>query len=984
MQKIPGYMVPSALVFLDSLPLTPNGKVDRNALPTPDQSRLDPEETFAAPRTATEELLVGIWAEVLKLDKVGIHDNFFDLGGHSLLVTQVVSRVRQGFQMELPLRSLFENPTVARLAESIGSLREGEARIRALPIITEPIDPEYPLSFMQERFWFLDQLEPNNLAYKVSHGFRLSGSLNIKALEQALSEIVRRHETLRTTIQRTNGNLVQRISDQWSLQLCIIDLSHETNIDLDLEVQRLFDNEHRRPFDLSSDLLLRATLVRLSTADHALIIGSHHVAWDHWCNELFLRELSILYQSFAKGKHSPLSEILTQYKHYALWQRNIFQGAELENHLAYWKKQLVDASPGLNLPTDHPRKPLHNRPGARHSLVISKDLESALRSLSRKANVTFFMTLLAAFQTLLHRITGEDDVVVGTPVAGRDRAETEGLIGLFLNSLALRTNLSGNPTFLELLTRVREVALGAYDHQELPFEKLVEELQPDRDLTRTPIFQVFINMYNFNEVSLELDRLTVKPLKRPAGPTPQLDLEFYIRQHDDGVHLIFVYDSDLFESATIARLLAHFQVLLKGIVANPSEQVGTLPLLTEAERRQLLVEWNETKRDYPRDKCVHQLFEEQARRTPEAVAVVFENQQLTYEQLNGRANQLAHRLQALGVGPGTLVGICVERSLQMVVGLLAVLKAGGAYVPLDPAYPKERLAFMLDDTVAVLLTQHRLLDLLPDHKVRVVCLDTDWEIIDRESSSNPVSNVTSDNLAYVIFTSGSTGKPKGVEISHRAVVNFLHSMREEPGLTEHDTLLSVTTLSFDIAVLEIFLPLMVGARVVVISRETASDGLLLAGKLAQCGATAMQATPATWRLLLEAGWQGSKHLTMLCGGEAVPRELAASLMVKGSSFWNLYGPTETTIWSALCRVDSKDSRISIGHPIANTQIYILDAHLQPVPIGVPGDLYIGGDGLARGYLNRPDLTKERFIPNPFSDEPGARLYKTGDLSSLLS
>ncbi len=982
-QKIPGYMVPSALVFLDSLPLTRNGKVDRNALPIPDQNRPELEENLATPSTATEELLAGIWAEVLELDKVGIHDNFFDLGGHSLLVTQVVSRVRQAFQEELPLRSLFENPTVARLAELIGSLREGEARIRTLPIIVEPMDQEYPLSFSQERFWFLSQLEPNNLAYKVTQGFRLSGPVDIEALEQALSEIVRRHEPLRTTFQSSNGSLVQRISDVGSIQLSIIDLMQETSIDLELEVQRLFENEHRRSFDLSCDLLLRATLVRLGRAEYVLIIDSHHVAWDHWCIELFFRELSVLYQAFAAGKSSPLPELAIQYKHYALWQRNIFQGAELEKHLAYWKEQLINASPSLNLPTDHPRKPLHNRPGARHTLVISKDLEGALRSLSRKASVTFFMTLLAAFQTLLHRITGEDDIVVGTPVAGRDRSETEGLIGLFLNSLALRTNLSGNPTFLELLTRVREVALGAYGHQELPFEKLVEELQPQRDLSKTPIFQVFINMYNFKEAGLELDGLTVRPLKRPDEAAPQFDLEFYIRQHDDGIHLIFVYDSDLFESTTIARLLGYFQTLLESIVVTPEQRISELPLLTESEKHQLLVEWNDTHTDYPKDKCIHELFETQVEKTPDTIALVFEDQQLTYRELNTRANQLAHCLQALGVGPGTLVGICVERSLQMVVGLLAVLKAGGAYVPLDPAYPKERLAFMLDGTVAVLLTQHRLLDLLPDHKARVVCLDTDWELIERGSHSQPVSDVTSDDLAYVIFTSGSTGKPKGVEISHRAVVNLLHSMAEEPGLTEQDTLLSVTTLSFDIAALEIFLPITVGARVVIISREIASDGSLLAAKLAQYGATAMQATPATWRLLLEAGWQGGKQLTMLCGGEALPLELAAPLMVKGTSLWNLYGPTETTIWSTLCRVDSKERRIAIGHPIANTQIYILDSHLQPVPIGVPGDLYIGGDGLARGYLNRPDLTKERFIANPFSDEPGARLYKTGDLARYL-
>ena len=712
------------------------------------------------------------------------------------------------------------------------------------------------------------------------------------------------------------------------------------------------------------------------------MVTVHHIVFDGWSLGIFFRELSALYEAFCTVSPALLPDLLIQYADFARWQRNRLQGEIVDQQLAYWKQQLGGGS-SLQLPTDRPRPIVQSYRGARRFLTVPGSLTAAIKTLSEQEGATLFMTLLAAFQSLLYRYSGQDDISVGSPIANRNQVETEGLIGLFINTLVLRTSLSGNPTFLQLLNRVRETALGACMHQELPFERLVEELQPERHLNQSPLFQVMFVLQNTPVELPNLRDLIVCRLGLDRG-TALYELTLELRESQNGLDGFIEYNSDLFDSDSIERMVGHFQMLLEGIAANPNQRISDLPILTEAERRRLLVAWNATERVYPSDKCIHELFEAAAKRTPQAIAIVFEDQQLTYRELDHHANQLAHRLQELGVGPGTRVGICVDRSLQMVVGLLAVLKAGGAYVPLDPAYPKERLAFMLDDAVSVLLTQRGLLDLLPDHKARVVCLDSDWELIERESRSKPVSDVTSDNLAYVIFTSGSTGKPKGVEISHRAVVNFLHSMRDEPGLTGQDTLLSVTTLSFDIAALEIFLPLIVGARVVIVSRATTSDGALLAGKIAQCGATAMQATPATWRLLLEAGWQGSKQLTMLCGGDALPRELAAQLMVKGSALWNLYGPTETTVWSTLCRVAAQEPRVSIGRPIANTQIYILDSHLQPVPIGVSGDLYIGGDGLARGYSNRPDLTKERFVANPFSDKPDARMYKTGDLARYFA
>jgi len=544
--------------------------------------------------------------------------------------------------------------------------------------------------------------------------------------------------------------------------------------------------------------------------------------------------------------------------------------------------------------------------------------------------------------------------------------------------------MSENPTFQELLGRVREVTLGAYAHQDLPFEQLVEALQPERNLSHQPLFQVMFVLQNAPMSALELPSLTLSSLEMESS-TAKFDLTLSMEDTEQGLVGSLEYNTDLFDAGTISRMLKHFQTLLEGIVANPEQRLSDLSLLTQQERQQLLVEWNDTQADYPKDVCIHQLFEAQAEQTPEAVAVVFEDEQLTYGELNRRANQVAHHLRSLDVCPDSLVGICIERSLEMVVGLLGILKAGGAYVPLDPAYPSERLAFMLEDSQApVLLTQQGVVALLPKSGTHVVYLDADWEAIARSSQDNPASNVTGNNLAYAIYTSGSTGKPKGVQILHGAVVNFLTSMRRCPGLTDQDTLLSVTTLSFDIAALEIFLPLSVGARLVMVSRSVATDGTQLLERLNYCGATVMQATPATWRLLLAAGWSGSHQMKILCGGEALSRELANQLLEKGASLWNLYGPTEATIWSTIYQVDNTDGAVSIGRPITNTQIYLLDEHLQPVPVGVPGELYIGGAGLARGYLNRPELTAQKFIANPLSQEPNARLYKTGDLARYQS
>ncbi|OLE50111.1 MAG: hypothetical protein AUI36_19705 [Cyanobacteria bacterium 13_1_40CM_2_61_4] len=801
------------------------------------------------------------------------------------------------------------------------------------------------------------------------------GSLDVPAFERSFNEIIRRHEAWRTTFTTVDRRPVQVVNPAPTLRLPVVDLRGLPEAEREPEALRLASEDARQPFDLGRGPLLRANLIRLRDDEHRFVLTLHHIIFDGVSiYRVFLPELAALYEAFSTGKPSPLPEPTSQYADYAHWQREGLQGEALSELMTYWKKQLAGNLPVLELPTDRPRPAVQSFRGAMEPLVLSKTLTDALKALSQREGVTLYMTLLAAFKALLYRYSGQEDILIGSVTSGRNHPELENLMGFFLSTVVLRTNLAGNPTFRELLGRVRDVTLEALSHDEVPFEDLVKELQPQRDPSHNPLFQVLFSL----EAPLAPHdsgwALTQFDVDTGAA---KYDLYLQLDDRLEGVIGRFIYNTDLFDASTIVRMRGHWQTLLQAIVADAAQHLEALTLLTDAERRQLL-EWNDTKRPYPHS-CVHELFEAQVERTPDAVAVVFEDRQLTFRELNRRANQVAHHLRSLGVGPEALVGICVERSLGTVEGLLGVLKAGGAYVPLDPEYPKERLAFMVRDSgLTVLLTQEHLRAKLSEFQTRLVCLDAHRGAIAQQSSENCRSGVEPGNLAYVIYTSGSTGRPKGVEIAHRSLVNFLAAMQPEPGLTAKDTLLAVTTTSFDIAALELHLPLTVGARVVLVTRDTARDGTRLREKLATSGATLMQATPATWRLLLDAGWQGSKDLKILCGGEALPRELANELVRRSQSVWNMYGPTETTIWSTLYRVGSADGPVFIGRPIANTEIYVLDNQLQPVPMGVAGELYIGGDGLARGYLDRPELTAEKFIPNSVSKEPGARLYKTGD------
>jgi len=984
--KLPDYMAPSAFVFLNELPRNPNGKIDRKRLPAPEAGGLEGSEAFVAPQTAVEKQLAEIWAKVLGVGKVGRYDNFFELGGHSLLAMQVSSRVLEAFQIELPVRRVFDAPALAELAAVIEQRQQARTAQdeKKLPEINRRTTNEaLPLSFAQQRLWFLDRFEPGAVIYNIPLVIRVLGKLDIAAVEWSLNEIVRRHEALRTTFGAVAGQPIQLITNDWCVPLEIVSLQELPPSQREAEARRLATQETKRPFDLEKGPLLRTTLLRLDATDNVLILVVHHIVFDGWSLEMFMRELKALYETHIAGMPSPLPELAIQYADFAIWQRQWLQGEALALQLNYWKQQLADISPVLELPTDRPRPAIQSFRGAAKTFLFSKKFSESLLHLSQREGATLFMTLLAAFNTLLHRYSGQHDIAVGTPVANRNHPEIESLIGFFVNTLVLRTDLSDNPSFRELLARVRQVTLSAYEHQELPFEKLVEELQLPRDLSRSPLIQAMFSLQNVPAQSVAVSGLKFNRLQIEHA-TAMFDLSLFFWKKEDGLIGVLEYNTDLFDAKTIERMVGHYQTLLKSIVANPQQRLHDLPLLRAEERRQLLVDWNATHKDYARELCWHELFAAQAARTPEAVAVVFEHEQLTYGELNARANQLAHYLsEHCGVGPEVLVGLCLERSVEMLVGLLGILKAGGAYVPLDPAYPAERIAYVLADAnVPVLLTQQVASGKWQAaiRNCRVIALDTDWKTIAKTSAENFKGRVLPDNLAYAIYTSGSTGRPKGVGISHRALVNFLDSMRTTPGLHAEDTLLAVTTLSFDIAGLELYLPLLAGGRVVLASRETASDGKQLMAALEDGNITVMQATPATWRLLLESGWAGKRDLKILCGGEALPRDLANQLLDRSAALWNMYGPTETTIWSTLHRVETREGALSIGGPIANTQIYLLDRHLQIVPVGVHGELCIGGEGLARGYLNRPELTAEKFIPAA----EGGRIYKTGDVARYLA
>jgi len=971
--RLPLQMIPSAFVVLESLPLAPSGKVDRRSLPVPEFTQLQNETTLVAPTTPVQEILVGIWAEVLGLEKIGIHNNFFELGGHSLLATRVISKVRQVFEVELPLRRLFEQPTVGGLATLIEQAIAVGIGLDSPPIERTSRDKQLVLSFAQQRLWFLTQLQPDSPFNNLSAAFRLQGQLNYQALQESLNEIVRRHEVLRTNFKTIAGKPVQIVSSETKLLLPIVDLS-ELSADLQqIQSEQLAQIEAQQPFNLQTDLTIRAKLLKLGEQEHIVLLTLHHIASDGWSIGVFGRELSVLYQAYCERKPSPLPELPIQYADFAAWQRQWLVGTTLASQLAYWRKHLDGAPTLIELPTDYPRPAIQSFRGADYTFEISQEQSAALKTLSQQQGCTLFMTLLAAFKTLLYRYTGSEDIVVGSPIANRNRDQIEGLIGFFVNTLVLRTQFAGNLSFEELLNRVREVAIGAYSYQDLPFDVLVEELQPQRSLSYTPLFQVMFVLQNAPMSDIELSGLNLNLIESDSG-TAKFDLTMFVEDTDAGLVATFEYNTDLFEAATIQRMAGHLQTLLSGIVADPQQQLWELPLLTEAEKAQL-AKWNDTQIEYP-PHCIHQLFEAQVERTPDAIAVVCADRQLTYKELNWRANQLAYYLQKLGVSTETIVGICVEPSLDAIVGLLGILKAGGAYLPLDPAYPVQRLAFMVSDArLSLVISQRSLANSF--EQIPVVCLDTDWDRIAQQSQENPVCNTTPDNLAYVIYTSGSTGKPKGVLGLHRGAINRFQWMWQTYPFTGGEVCCQKTSLNFVDSVWETFGALLQGVKTVIVGDRIVKNPQQFIETLANHHVTRLVLVPSLLRVLLNSDLQAKlpKLKLWITSGEALSTDLLQHFRQKKMPdciLLNLYGSSEVSADVTCYRVSSQDETIAIGRPIANTQIHLLDRNLQPVPVGVTGELYISGKGLARGYLHQPELTAERFINN--------RLYKTGDLA----
>ena len=965
--RLPEHMVPRAWRVMDALPLTPSGKVDRRALPEPDAAPAD--EARVEPRTPAEQMVAGAWEAVLRV-RPGAHDNFFALGGHSLAATQVVARIRRAFGAELPLRALFEAPTVAGLAARAADARRG-THLHLPPLLPAARGGEIPLSFAQQRFWFVERLGAAGAAYHIPLLLTLRGALDVDALRAALVGLVARHEALRTTFEVRGAEPVQVVAPSLDIDLPFHDLTAFSG-DAEAEAERMSREEWVAPFDLERGPLIRARLLRLSADEHRLLLSFHHIVCDAWSLTVAFRELGELYAAAREGRPVNLPALPVQYPDYAVWQRERLDGDALARELEFWRERLAGAAV-VQLPTDRPRPPVQSFRGAMVPFRLGARTAERVREVARGEGATPFMVLLAAFQTLLWRWTGSEDVVVGSPVAGRVPEETEPLIGVFVNTLALRADLSGEPSFRQVLARVRERTLDAYAHQEVPFERLVEELKVERSLDRHPLFSVIFTMHAGGYGTPALPGLSVDVAERDNG-TAKVDLVLGMTEDADGIDAVFQYASDLFDESTIRRMADHLATLTDAALADPARPVAALPLMT-ADEAALLESFHGAAADYPRGLTLPALFEAQAARTPDAAAVRWNGEATIYAELNAAANRLAHRLRALGVGPEVRVAICMERTPELIAALLAVHKAGGAYVPIDPAYPAERIAYMLADSGApVLLAHTRIAERLPAHDAVTIRVDADWPGIARESAENPGVVVDPRNLAYAIYTSGSTGRPKGVQIEHRSAVTLVRWLREHVSDDERRAVLASTSISFDVSIAEIFGTLCWGGTLVLVrdalALQETGDEVVLASMAPSAAAELlrMRAIPSSVRVLN-------------LGGEALPNALAQGLYALGTveRVGNFYGPTEDTTYSTWSIVERGAGRVYVGRPVANTRAYVLDRHLRPAPFGVPGELYLAGDGLARGYHRRPALTAERFVPDPFAQAPGGRMYRVGDL-----
>jgi amino acid adenylation domain-containing protein len=998
-RSLPDAMVPAAFVVLDALPLTRNGKVDHHALPAPEIVTDAPR--FVAARTPVEEVLTGIWAELLGLDRVSVEDNFFALGGHSLMAMRAITRIRKVFAIDLPVRAFFDAATAAALADAVEDVRRAGASVLP-PVVPVPRTGALPLSFAQERLWFLDRLKPGTIAYNLPAMRRIAGVLDVPAFERALGEIVKRHEVLRTHLAEVDGAPVQVIAPFDGFTLHVDDLSSLDESAREAEVQRRVREEAARPFDLAAGPLFRPALLRLRADDHVLLLCMHHVVSDGWSTDVLFRELSVLYAACHEGRESPLPPLAVQYADYAVWQRAQLQGEALARQLAYWRARLAGAPELIELPTDSPRPAMQTDRGARELVELSPALLERLQALGRREGATLYMILLAAFQVLLARYSGSEDIVVGSPIAGRTCKEVEALIGFFVNTLVLRTDLSGDPSVRDVLRRVRETTLGAYQHQDLPFEQLVAELQPQRSMTHSPLFQVMFSLHETESAGRGLPGLRLQRLSGAEVETTKFDLIFEAfvdrtvpgaagpAAASRGLRTALTYRTELFDQSTIQRMLGHLTRVLEQIAGDADVRLSEIAILDDAERARVVEEWNATASVYPETLCIHELFEAQAARTPEAIAVACGGERLRYAELNRRANQLAHHLRACGVGPDVAVGICLERSVEMVIALFAILKAGGVYVPLDPTYPPDRLRGMLDDSAPLAVLAHAASrDRFAGMLVPVIDLSTDATAWAAQPITNPDRDaLTPDHLCYVIYTSGSTGQPKGVMNQHRCVVNRLAWGQRAWGLGVDEAILGHTSLTFDGHLRELFWPLSVGARVVLAPPEGARDLDALLATIRDEQVTTISLVPSLLQLLLGHPAIATTSIRrLLCGGDTLPIALLQRFheCLPHARFHQMYGPSEAaTAMTALdCVATQTRASVPIGRPTGNVRAYLLDRSGRPVPVGVVGELYIGGTGVARGYLRRPGLTAERFVPDPFGGDAGARLYRTGDLARWL-
>ena len=1003
--RLPEYMVPRAFMFLDTLPLTPTGKINHRALPAPPTTRPSLDVPFVAPRGPVEESVAKLWSELLGIGAIGAHDSLFDLGGNSLSAMQIMAQVMKTFRVNVPLNRFYEAPTIAGLSAIMTTIHGATEIAQDSRSLRDLVNHRLPLSYFQERLWFMEQWEPGKATYNLSLAYGLKGGVNVGAIEESINAVIERHEILRTSFVAENDQLCQFVAPILRLSLATIDLRTTPEVERNEASLHLAQEDARRPFDLAHGPLLRALLIQLDNEECLLVFTVHQIVCDGWSMRILLSEFWQCYEAISQNRSPSLPNVSVQYADFAFWQRQLLSEEWIESQLSYWKERLCGTLPLLSLPLDSPRPALQSYRGSRIPIELSESLTAALNELSRQEGVTLFVTLMAAINTLLYRYTGQEDIIVGFPIADRNWGAASGSIGFFVNTLVARTDLLGEPTFRELLLRVRDVCVGAYAHQDLPFEKLVQELRLNRDLSRNPLFQVMFTFQNMPLAYPVVPELCSTPISIDNG-TSKLDLTLSLAERERQLIGFFEYCTDLFDHTTIERMADHFRTLLECITANRNHSIAKLAFLTEIERHQLLVEWNDTKSDYSNGSCIHELFESQVEKTPDAIAVEYDEDKLTYREINGRANQLAHYLRRLGVGRESLVGICLERSVEMIIGVLGILKAGGAYLPLDPAYPTERLRFMLGDAgVSVLLTVEELesrgwMPVLRkaegaengDPQMKVVCLDRDGRTIRGESKDNPSLETSADGIAYVIYTSGSTGTPKGVLGLHRGAVNRFAWMWRTYPFGPNEKCCAKTSLSFVDSVWEIFGPLLQGVPLVLIPDEILKDPQRLVCCLRDNLVTRIGLVPSFLKTLLDVFpclQDDVPNLTLWsCSGESLPKEIVERFQksMPDGTLLNLYGSSEVSADVACynTRTTNSNRDIPVGRPLSNTQLYIVDSNLQLVPIGIPGEICVGGDGLALGYLNRPDLTAEQFIANPFNSDPRSRLYRTGDLARYLA